>query len=53
MDHPTVQQSSEEVKAPESPFWIAPWEFAVHTLVGTSIFAIIAIPALALHLGVA
>ena len=45
----TVQhRSSEHVRQADQPFWYVPWEFAVHTLVGTSIFAIIAIPALLL-----
>ena len=35
------------------PFWRAPWEFAVHGIVGTSIFAIIAALAVALDLFVA
>jgi len=29
-------------------FWRAPWDFAVHTIVGTTIFAIIAAPAIGL-----
>jgi len=32
------------------PFWRVPWEFAVHALVGTSIFAIIAAAAVLLDL---
>lgn len=35
---------------PIPPFWHAPLEFAVHSLVGTSIFAIIASVAVALDL---
>ena len=35
-----------------SPFWQVPWEFAVHGLVGTSIFAIIAAIAIVLDLSV-
>jgi hypothetical protein len=38
--------------AATQPFWHAPWEFAVHTLVGTSIFTIIAVAAVLLNLGV-
>lgn len=34
------------------PFWQVPWEFAVHGLVGTSIFTIIAAIAIALDLSV-
>jgi hypothetical protein len=34
------------------PFWRAPWEFAVHGIVGTLIFAIIAAFAVAVELGV-
>jgi hypothetical protein len=34
------------------PFWHAPWEFAVHALVGTSIFGIIATPAVCLDLAI-
>ena len=37
---------------PDAPFWRVPWEFAVHTLVGTSIFAIIAAAAVLIDLGV-
>jgi len=37
---------------PAAPFWLAPWQFAVHALVGTSIFAIIAAVAVALELAV-
>jgi hypothetical protein len=36
----------------EIPFWRAPWEFAVHGVVGTLIFAIIAALAVALDLAV-
>ena len=32
------------------PVWRAPWEFAVHAFVGTSIFGIIAVPAIALEI---
>src|SRR5437016_2191575 len=35
-----------------TPFWLVPWEFAVHALVGTSIFAIIAAAAVLLDLAV-
>jgi hypothetical protein len=38
--------------AAAEPFWHARWEFAVHTLVGTSIFTIIAVAAVLLNLGV-
>lgn len=34
------------------PFWRAPWEFAIHGIVGTSIFAIIAALAVALDLSI-
>jgi hypothetical protein len=34
------------------PFWRAPWEFAVHALVGASIFGIIAAFAILLNIGV-
>ena len=34
------------------PFWRAPWEFAVHGLVGTLIFAIIAAVAVGLDLSI-
>jgi len=33
-------------------YWRIPWQFAVHALVGTSIFAIIATPAVFLELAV-
>jgi hypothetical protein len=42
----------EKVMRSTAPFWLAPWEFAVHALVGTSIFAIIAAAAVALELAV-
>src|SRR5689334_20907940 len=35
---------------PAPPFWRAPLEFAVHTLVGTAIFAIIAAAAVGLDI---
>jgi hypothetical protein len=34
------------------PVWRAPWQFAVHTIVGSSIFGIIAVPAVALDIGI-
>jgi hypothetical protein len=34
----------------EPPPWMAPWEFAVHGIVGISAFVIIAVPAIALDL---
>jgi hypothetical protein len=34
------------------PYWQIPWEFAVHAVVGTAVFAIIAVPAILLDLGV-
>lgn len=37
---------------PVRPFWYVPAKFAWHTIVGTCIFAIIAIPAILLDLGV-
>lgn len=38
---------------PESrPFWQVPAEFTLHTVVGTCIFVIIAIPAILLDIGV-
>ncbi len=36
----------------ENPFWWAPWIFAVHALVGTSIFSIIAGVSIVLDFGV-
>jgi len=35
-----------------APFWQVPWEFAVHGLIGTAIFAIIAALAITLDLSV-
>jgi hypothetical protein len=40
------------VVQPVAPFWQVPWEFAVHALVGTSIFAIIAAVAVLLEVAV-
>jgi len=37
---------------PVVPFWQVPWKFVVHTLVGTSIFAIIAGAAVLLEVAV-
>jgi hypothetical protein len=37
---------------PATRFWIAPWEFVVHTLVGTFIFSIIAAAAVGLDVAV-
>jgi len=37
---------------PVTPFWRVPWNFAVHAVVGTSIFAFIAAPAVLLDLAV-
>jgi hypothetical protein len=34
----------------ESPWWRAPWDFAVHALVGTLIFIVIALAAVAIEL---
>jgi hypothetical protein len=34
----------------DPPPWMAPWEFAVHGVVGISAFVIIAVPAIALDL---
>jgi hypothetical protein len=45
-----VQQRSADDATPSVRFWEAPWEFAVHTLVGTLIFCIIAAPAVILHI---
>jgi hypothetical protein len=39
-------------EAPVTPSWRVPWDFAVNALVGTSLFAIIAIPAVGLDLAV-
>lgn len=42
----------ENLREPLSPFWRAPIEFAVHTLVGTAIFGIIAAPAVGIDIAV-
>jgi hypothetical protein len=36
----------------EPRWWQAPWEFAVHALVGTLIFALIAAPAVGINLSI-
>ena len=46
---PTAQNTVERVGQAQA-FWQAPLEFAVHAVVGTSIFAIIAVVAVSLEL---
>src|SRR4051794_5520919 len=47
--HPMHPNPTPAVTAEPAPaFWRAPWEFAVHTTVGTIIFGIIAAPAIGL-----
>jgi len=36
----------------EEPFWRAPWEFVVHTVLGSLLFVIVAALAVALNVGV-
>jgi len=43
---------SELVQPQLAPFWSVPWDFAVHALVGISIFAIIAGAAVLLDLAI-
>jgi hypothetical protein len=45
------QSLVESAELPETvtPFWHAPWKFAVHAIVGTLIFAVIALPAIAIN----
>ena len=49
---PKPKRSEEEAEQRTLPSWRVPWEFAVHALVGTSIFAIIAAAAVGLELSV-
>jgi hypothetical protein len=41
---------SPELRSDNPRWWVAPWEFAVHGIVGTSIFSIIAAVAILLDL---
>ena len=50
MGGPTIAQAP--TAPPSPPVWKAPWEFAVHALVGTLIFGIIAGVAVILDLAV-
>ena len=50
MGNGTQQDISDNVEPSLVPFWRVPWEFAVHAIVGTSIFAIIAVIAIGLNL---
>lgn len=44
--------SSKEGPAVQLPFWVAPYEFAVHALVGSFIFALVAAPAVSLDMAI-
>jgi hypothetical protein len=48
----STQHLSDNVQQPLISVWRVPWDFAVHALVGTSIFAIIAAPAVFIDLAV-
>jgi hypothetical protein len=37
-----MAESTQTISEPLTPFWRVPWEFAVHAIVGTLIFGIIA-----------
>src|ERR1041385_3257553 len=47
-----VEQVAQVALQSGIPFWRAPWEFAVHGIIGTSIFAIIAALAVLLDVSV-
>jgi len=45
-----TQHVSDKAEPSLVPYWRVPWEFAVHAIVGTSIFAIVAVWAIGLNL---